>query len=342
MRDVMRFVRHWRLPRFVQARACVVATLAACCIAAVMCEETIAQGPFPNRPIRIIVGEAPGGPSDILLRALATRLNEPLGQPVIIENRPGASGIISAETAARAEPDGHTLMMVATVNSVNETLYKNLKYRFTEHFTAVAGVADTEIVLVVHPTLDVNSPSALAERAKAKPDEIFYATAGKGTATHLAAELFSSALGIKMTPVHYKGGGDALKDLISGQVKVMFSTIPPVLGLVTDGKLRGLATTGPVRASRFPELPTIAEAVLPGFEARLWIGLTAPKGTPRDVIDRLSSAIKTSLESDDMKKALATYGFNPLVKTPDEFNDFYIAETAKWGKIAPAIGIIGD
>jgi tripartite-type tricarboxylate transporter receptor subunit TctC len=301
-----------------------------------------AQGSFPTRPIRIIVGEAPGGPTDIVLRALATRLNEPLGQTVLVENRPGASGIIAAETAARAEPDGHTLMMIATVNSVNESLYKNLKYRFTEHFTAVAGVAETEIVLVVHPTLNVNSPSALVELAKSKPDEIFYATAGKGTATHLAAELFSSGLGIKMTPVHYKGGGDAAKDLISGQVKVMFSTIPPVLGLVKEGKLRGLATTGPQRASRLPELPTIAESILPGFEARLWIGLAAPKGTPRGAIDRLSGAIRAVLGSDDMKKALDTYGFSAFVQGPEQLADFYIAETAKWAKIAPLIGIIGD
>lgn len=301
-----------------------------------------AQGTFPNRAVRIIVGEAPGGPTDIVLRALAARLTEPLGQTVIVENKPGASGIIAAETAARAEPDGHTLMMTATVNAVNETLYRNLKYRFTEHFTSIAAVAETEIVLVVHPTLDVNSPAALAQLAKARPDDTFFATAGKGTATHLAAELFSSGLGIKMTPVHYKGGGDALKDLISGQVKIMFSTIPPVLGLVKEGKLRGLATTGPKRADRLPELPTIAEAILPGYEARLWIGLVSPKGTPPEAVNRLSGAIKAALESEDMKKALASYGFNPLVMSPEAFGAFYTAETAKWGKIAPAIGIIGD
>jgi tripartite-type tricarboxylate transporter receptor subunit TctC len=318
--------------RAVAALAAVVATF----------EPAAAQAPFPNRTVRIIVGEAPGGPSDIVLRALATRLTESLGQPVIVENRAGASGIISTEVAARAEPDGHTLLMVATVNSVNETLYRNLKYRFAEHFTPVAAVAETEIVLVVHPSLDVSTPAALGALAKAKPGEMFYATAGKGTATHLAAELFSSGLGVKMEPVHYKGGGDALKDLISGQVKVMFSTIPPVLGLVNEGKLRGLATTGPTRSSRFPNLPTIAESVLPGFEARLWIGLTAPAGTPRDAVNKLAAAIKVALQSDDMKKALAQYGFNPLISSPDEFGAFYLAETAKWGKIAPAIGIIGD
>ena len=301
-----------------------------------------AQTSFPNRTVRIIVGEAPGGPSDIVLRALATRLTESFGQPVIVENRAGASGIISTEVAARAEPDGHTLLMVATVNSVNETLYRNLKYKFAEHFTPVAAVAETEIVLVAHPSLDVSTPAALVALAKAKPGELFYATAGKGTATHLAAELFSRGLGVKMEPVHYKGGGDALKDLISGQVKVMFSTIPPVLGLVNEGKLRGLATTGPTRSSRFPNLPTIAESVLPGFEARLWIGLTAPAGTPRDVVNKLAAAIKVALQSDDMKKALSQYGFNPLISSPDEFGAFYLAETAKWGKIAPAIGIIGD
>ena len=217
------------------------------------------------------------------------------------------------------------------------------QYKFADHFEPVAALADTGLVLLVHPSLDVKSVGDLIAMAKAKPGDIFYATAGKGTATHLAAELFNNTAGIKMTPVHYKGGGETIRELLSGQVKVMFSTIPPVLGFVREGKLRGIATTPLKRDSALPDLPTIAEGGLPGFDVRLWFGLGAPKGTPRPVIDRLSGAIRQILESDDTVKKFAAAGFLPLPGgTPEQFGAFYKSEAAKWAKVVDAIGSLSE
>ncbi len=215
-----------------------------------------------------------------------------LGQQVYVENRGGAGGNLAVEAVARAEPDGYTLNMALLSSAVNESLTKNFKYRFEDHFEPVASLAETGLVLLVHPSLEVKSVADLIAMAKAKPGDVLYASAGKGTATHLAAELFNTTAGTKMTAVHYKGGGETIKDLLSGQVKVMFSTIPPVLGFVRDGRLRGIATTAPKRDPALPDLPTIAESGLPGYDVRLWFGLAAPKGTPRAVIDRLAAAVK--------------------------------------------------
>ena len=195
-------------------------------------------------------------------------------------------------------------------------------------------------MLLVHPSLGVRSVADLVALAKAKPGEILYATAGKGTATHLAAELFNVMAGLKMIPVHYKGGGETIKDLVSGQVKVMFSTIPPVLGFVRNGTLRGLATAGPKRDRTLPDLPTVAESGLAGYDVRLWFGLVAPAGTARDVVDRLSAAITQALDSPELKTTLAAQGYEP--GTPKEFGAYYRGEVDKWGKVIAAVGTIGD
>jgi len=194
-------------------------------------------------------------------------------------------------------------------------------------------------VLLVHPSLDVKSVKDLVALAKSKPGEVLYATAGKGTATHLAAELFNAAAGIKMTPVHYRGGGDTIKDLLSGQVKVMFSTIPPVLGFVQDGKLRGLATSGLKRDKVLPDLPTIVESGVPNYEVLLWSGLAAPKGTPQAIVDKLADAAKKALDDPEAQKALDKQGYVPKYLGPVEFTKFYQGEVVKWGKVTPAIGL---
>ena len=255
-----------------------------------------AQAPYPSKPIRLVVGFVAGGPTDLVARVIGARLSDILGQQVYIENRAGAGGNIATEAVARAEPDGYTLQMSLLSSAVNESLFKNFKYKFADYFEPVGSIAETGLVLLVHPSLEVKSVADLIAMAKAKPGEVLYASAGKGTATHLAAELFNTTAGIKTTPVHYKGGGETIKDLLSGQVKVMFSTIPPVLGFVRDGRLRGLATTALKRDHALPDLPTIAESGLPGFDVRLWFGVTVPKGTPRAVIDRLAAALKSAIE----------------------------------------------
>jgi tripartite-type tricarboxylate transporter receptor subunit TctC len=301
-----------------------------------------AQGIYPTKPIRIVVGFAAGGPADIIARVVGAKLGEILGQQVYIENRTGAGGTIATETVARADGDGYTLLATPLANAVNETLFKSLKYKVGEHLVAVAPIAETANVLVVHPSLEAKSVADLIASAKAKPGEILYASAGRGTATHLTSELFNMMAGVKLTPVHYRGGGETLKDLVSGQVKVMFSSIAPVLEFVKNGTLRGLATTGPKREAALPDLPTIGESGLPGFDVRLWVGLLAPAGTPRDVVDRIASATARALDLPDLKAALAAQGFQPLVGTPDQFDSFYRSEVGKWGKVVQTVGITNE
>jgi tripartite-type tricarboxylate transporter receptor subunit TctC len=204
---------------------------------------------------------------------------------------------------------------------------------------AVAPQAETANILVVHPSLGVKSVAEFIALAKSKPGEIIYATAGRGSATHLNSELFNMVAGTKTMPVHYRGGGDTVKDLISGQVKVMFSSIAPVQQLVKEGKLIGLATTGPKRDAAFPELPTIAESGFPGFDVRLWIGLTAPAGTPRDVIKKIEQANNKALNAPEVQKALAAQGFRPMIGSAEEFDTFYRAERDKWAKVIRTSGM---
>jgi tripartite-type tricarboxylate transporter receptor subunit TctC len=301
-----------------------------------------AQVGYPSKPIRIVVGFAAGGPSDIVARILGAKLGELLGQQVVIENRAGASGNLATETVARAANDGYTLLIAPLANAVNESMFKNLRYKFDEFFVPVAPIAETANVLIVHPSLPAKSVTELIALDKAKPGDIFYATAGRGTATHLTGELFNLMAGTRLVAVHYKGGGETLKDLVSGQVKVMFSTIPPVLGFVKDATLRGLATTGLKRDSALPDLPTIAESGLAGFDMRLWIGLTAPAGTPDAIVARLSDATSQALRTSEFKAALAAQGFTPMQGTSQQFGDFYRSEAAKWAKVIQTVGITSE
>lgn len=301
-----------------------------------------AQAAYPTKSIRLVVGFAAGGPTDIIARVVGASLGKALGEQIYIENRAGASGNLATEAVARAEPDGYTLMLTPLSTAVNESLFKNFKYRVADHFEPVALLAQTSLVLLVHPTLNVKSVPDLIALAKAKPDDVLYASAGKGTATHLAAELFNTTAGTKMVAVHYKGGGETIKDLLSGQVKVMFSTIPPVLGFVKDGMLRGLATTAPKRDRNLPELPTIAEAGLPGYDVQLWFGMTVPKGTPRPVIDKLAAAVARALDDPDTQKALTAQGYTSLAAGPEAFGKFYRNEVAKWAKVVDTIGTLGN
>jgi len=301
-----------------------------------------AQANYPTKPIRIMVGFAAGGPADIIARVVGGRLGDLLGQQVVIENRTGAGGTIATEAVARSDPDGYTLLMTPLANAVNETLFKTMRAKVGEQLMAVAPLAETANVLVVHPSLEVKSVSDLIALAKSKPGDILYASAGRGTATHLTSELFNMMAGVKLSPVQYRGGGEAAKDLLSGQVKVMFSSIAPVLEHVKSGSLRGIATTGSKRDAALPDLPTVAESGLPGFDVRLWIGLLSPSGTPRPVIERLSGALSQALAMPEMKSALAAQGFDPLIGTPEQFDTFYRGEVEKWAKVIQAVGMTAE
>jgi tripartite-type tricarboxylate transporter receptor subunit TctC len=301
-----------------------------------------AQADYPNRPIKLVVGFSAGGSTDIIARTAAAKLGEILGQQVYVENRPGASNNLATATVARAAKDGYTLMIGSLSNAINETLFTDLTFNFAKDFAPIAPLAVTDNVLVVNPTLDVRSVSDLIALAKSKPGEILYGTSGKGTAPHLAAELFNLHAGTKLAPVHYRGGAEPIRDLLSGEIKVMFSTFPPVLGFIADGKLRGIATTGPTRAEALPNLPTVAESGLPGFDMRLWFGLVVPVGTPQDIIDRLAKAARAATDSADLKAGLARQGYSALSGTPGEFGALIRTEIDKWAKVVPAIGSLGN
>jgi tripartite-type tricarboxylate transporter receptor subunit TctC len=299
-----------------------------------------AQAPPAAQNIRLVVGFAAGGATDIAARVLATSLGRILGAQVFVENRTGAGGTLATEYVARSAPDGVTLLMAPLANAANETLFKNFRFTYDDYFTAVAPVAETDNVLVVHPSLNVYSVADLISLAKSRPPgEILAASSGIGTATHLANEMFNMMAGIKLTSVQYRGGGEVMKDLVSGQLKLMFAPIPTVLPFVQNGSLRAIATTGLKRDKLMPDLPTVAESGLPGFEVLLWLGLIAPAGTPQPVIDRLAAATAAALATPDVKVAFAAQGFDPLAGTPDQFAVFYRSEVEKWRKVIVATGM---
>ncbi len=316
-----------------------VAVATAIALAGALPRVALAQAGYPEKPIRLVVGLASGGPADTIARVVGQRMGEVLGQPMVVENRPGASGNIATDHVARLEADGYTLMMLSTINASNETLFRNMQYKVGTHFTAIALLAETNNVLVVHPSLPEKNMAEFIAHAKAKPEEMFYATAGIGSSTHLTHALFDMMAGTKMTAVHYRGGGPALADLLSGQVKIMFASIAPVIGAVREGKLRALSTTGAKRDPAFPELPTVAEAVLPGFETQLWLGLSARAGTPRPIVDKLAAAAAQAIDSPQVKDRLVKLGFTTASSTPEKFEAFYKSEVAKWAKVIEVTGI---
>jgi tripartite-type tricarboxylate transporter receptor subunit TctC len=321
---------------------CVVFRLGVIALAFAAGGAALAQGSYPNRPVRIVVGFAAGGPSDIVSRMVGAKMGELMGAQFVVENKTGAAGVLATQEVARAAPDGYTLLNTPLATATNEFLSKTIKYEYGKDLVAVCPQAETGNILVVHPSLGVNSVPELIKLAREEPGKLQYATAGRGSATHLASELFNMIVGIKTVPVHYRGGGDTVKDLLSGQVKMMFSTIAPVQEFVKDGRLIGLATTGPRRDPAFPALPTIAEAGYPDYDVRLWIGMTAPAGTPKDIIGRLADANRRALESPEMQKALAAQGFAPMIGSAEDFDAFYRAERAKWGKVIVAAGLDKD
>ena len=323
-------------PRTLIARAAAVALTGFALSAA-----SAAQAPavYPNKPVKLIVGFAAGGPTDILARVIGAGMSKVAGEQFFVENRTGAGGNIATDAAARAEPDGYTVQVTLMSSAVNESLFKNFKIKFSEHFEPIGGIAHSGLVLVVHPSLGVKSVSDLIKLDKSDPGKLLCASAGAGTATHLAAELFNFMTGTKLQPVHYRGGGETIKDLLSGEMKIMFSTIPPVLGFVKEGRMQGIATTGQKRDAVLLDLPTIAESGVPGFDMPLWFGLAAPKGTPRPVIEKLDATLKKTLALPEVQETLAKQGFTALELGPAEFGKFYAVEAEKWAKVVNAIGL---
>jgi tripartite-type tricarboxylate transporter receptor subunit TctC len=293
---------------------------------------------YPSKPIRVIVPLAAGGPGDVLARAVGQKLAESVGQPVIIDNRPGANTNIGNEAVAKSAPDGYTLLMSASTLTINPALYANLAYDPVKSFAPVTLVATTPLVLVVHPSLPVKSVKELIALAKAKPAQLLYGSAGNGSTLHLAGEMFNSMAGVKIVHVPYKGVTNAFSDLLGGQISVMYPGAPIALPQVHAGKLRALATTGDKRSAAAPELPTVAEAGLAGYEVSVWYGVLAPAGTPPAVVNRLHGELVKIVQSTDITARWAALGAEPLHNTPEEFAAFLRNDLVKWTKVVRESG----
>jgi tripartite-type tricarboxylate transporter receptor subunit TctC len=292
---------------------------------------------YPSRPVRIVVGFAPGGAFDIAARLIGQWLSDRLGQPFIVENRPGASTNIATEAVVRAPADGYTLLLGGAVNTVNATLYEKLKFDFIRDIAPVAGVIRFPNLMEVNPSFPVNTVPEFISHAKANPGKITFASTGIGTTQHLSGELFKMMTGVEMVHVPYRGGAPALTDLISGQVQVMFGPLPASIEFIRAGKLRALAVTTTTRSQALPDIPTVGEFV-PGYEASGWNGLVAPKNTPTAVIDKLNKEINAGLADPDIKARLADLGGTPLAGSPADFGKLVADETEKWAKVVKFSG----
>ncbi len=298
-----------------------------------------AQAQYPAKPIRFILPFPPGGGTDTLGRILGAKLGEGLGQQVVMENRPGAGANIGAEVAAHTPPDGYTLLMGNVAHAINVSLYNKLNYDLVKDFSPVSLLASTPNIVVVHPSVPARTIKELIALAKARPGELDVASSGAGSSAHLAGELFNSLAGTKMNHVPYKGGGPAVLALVSGEVSVGFATTPSVLPHVQAGKLRGLAITSAARASFAPDLPTVSEAGVKGYEAGTWYGILVPAGTPQPIIARLHAESVKVMALPDIKQRLDTTGFTAIGSTPAEFAAYIRSEIEKWTKVVRAAGV---
>ena len=290
---------------------------------------------YPARPVRWVVGAAPGGAQDITARLIAQRLSARLGQPFVIENRPGASMNIATEAVVRAPPDGYTLLMIGPANTVNATLYDQLNFNFIRDIAPVAGLAQFPNVMLVNPSFPAATVPEFIAYAKANPGKINFGSAGLGSTLHMAAELFKMMAGIDMVHVAYRGGAPALTDLLGGQLQVIFSGTAETIEYIRAGKLRALAVTSAKRSPALPDIPTIAE-FLPGYETGQWFGIGVPSGTPAEVIGKLNNEVEVALADSQMISRLADLGGTVLALSPSELSRLIAEETEKWGKVIRA------
>jgi tripartite-type tricarboxylate transporter receptor subunit TctC len=316
--------------------------LAGCCLLVAACASAIAQT-YPSRPLRLIVPFPPGGGNDILARTVGNRLTEVIRQPLVVDNRAGAGGVIGATLAAQAMPDGYTLFLGSVGNlAQNPALKENLAYDPVRDFAAVSLLATSAFILAVNPSVPAKSIQELVALAKASPGKLNYASSGAGSSLHMAMELFRHATGTDMLHVPYKGATTIMADVVSGRVQLVFSTMPPALPHVKSGKLRALGVSTARRAAAAPDVPTIAESGVPGFEVSNWQGITAPAKTPRPIVLKLNRDLATTLKLPGMTEALAGQGLEPAASTPEEFGKLIRSELAKYTRIVKAAGIRVD
>ncbi len=300
--------------------------------------SAFAQADYPSKPIKIIVGFPAGSVADVTARILGQKAGPALGQQVIVEARPGASSNIAAELVVRSPKDGHTLLMATVANVINASLYHNLSFKFVTDLAPVLLVGSAPTLLVVNPSLPVHSVQDLIAYAKSRPGQVFYASSGNGTASHLAGEMFNLMAGVKLAHIPYKGSSDILNDLIAGRGMVSFTAGSALLPHIKAGTIRGLASAGLQRTAAAPDLPTIAESGLPGFDAAIWLGLLAPSGTPAPIVERLASAFGAALHDPDVKTQFAAQGIDEIGKGPQEFAAYIREQTGKWAKAVEISG----
>jgi tripartite-type tricarboxylate transporter receptor subunit TctC len=317
-------------PTLVRLFALAVAML--CCVGA-------AHAQYPGKPVRVVVPSSPGGGTDIIARIVAPKLSERLGQQIVIDNRPGAGTMIGGEIVAKSPPDGYTLLMCVSTLATNPVIYKKVPYNALTDFAPVTLVLSAPNILVVHPSLPVKTVKELIWFAQARPGQLNFGSAGAGTGPHLGMELFMSMTGTRMVHIPYKGSGPAMIDLLSGQVTTMVATMLTGLPHVRSGRLRALGITGVKRIAAAQDVPTIAEAGVPGYEAVQWYGLVAPAQTPRDIVIRLNREMVSILQSSDVKDRFAADGGDTAPTTPEDFGRYIKSEMEKWARVAKAAGI---
>jgi tripartite-type tricarboxylate transporter receptor subunit TctC len=295
-----------------------------------------AQG-YPTRPVRLIIGYTPGGSADITARLMGQWLTERMGQPFVVESRPGGGTNIATEAVVRAPPDGYTLLLVAPANAINATLYEKLNYDFIRDTVPIAGLNRFPNVMEVNPAVPAKSVPEFIAYAKANPGKINYASSGNGSTIHMSAELFKMMAGVDLVHVPYRGSAPALTDMLAGQVQVMFDNLPTSIEHIRAGKLRPLAVTGATRSELLPDVPTLADFV-PGYESSAWYGVGAPKGTPAEIVDRLNREINAALADPKAKARIAEMGATLITGSPADFGKLVADETEKWGKVVKFAG----
>jgi tripartite-type tricarboxylate transporter receptor subunit TctC len=305
--------------------------------------RSVGDQAYPNRPIRLLVGLPAGGSTDVMARIVAAKLGDALGQQVVVENRPGSGGLIAAETAARAQPDGHTLLFGAiSYSAIFASLYKNLPYDPVKDFAPISLVTKLPNVLVVNPTLPVRSVSEFIAHAKANPGKLSYGSSGAGTSLHLSMEMLKKQAGIEVVHVPYKGGPAAVVDLLAGRIQVMFDNLPGQIANVKSGRARALAVTTAKRNFLLPEVATMMEAGVPGFEVTVWYGMFAPARVPRPIVAKLNAELVKTLNMPEVRERMAEQGAEPAPTTREEFAAFQKAEVAKWAKVVKDSGATAE
>jgi len=298
-----------------------------------------AEGDYPSRPVRIVVGFGPGSAADLTARVVAQRLSRTMGQQFVVENKPGGGSTVAADQVVRGSKDGYTLFMGTVANVINGVMQPNLAFDFSRDLAPIVYATSSPNILVVHPSTGVKDVKELIGLLKAKPEQVFYGSSGVGTSPHLSGELFNMMAGTKMVHVPYSGSAQAVTDLLAGRTQVMFSPASTVLQYVESGQLKALASSERTRASAAPDLPTVAEAGLPGFDTSVWFGFMGPTGLSREVIEKLSRAIGEALGNDEVTKPLHAAGLDIKGGTPEEFGTFIVGETKKWNGVVTAAGL---